>query len=157
MANQHGLQPSTLLSAAPLRDANGAKVSYALRALSFRKTPMIQREPLVLNFEQSEWDLAGCEDLAKLLKPTYTHPNVILDLTPVTFMDGSCLREVARMQAERAKRGFPPVHLVVASAHIRRVFKIVQFDRVRPLYDKLESALAAARGALATEDNIATG
>ncbi len=107
---------------------------------------MIQREPLVLNFAQSEWDLAGCEDLARFLEPTYTHPNVILDLTPVTYMDASCLREVARMQAERAKRGYLPVHLVVASAHIRRVFKFVQFDRVRPFYDKLESAFAAARG-----------
>ena len=106
---------------------------------------MIQREPLVLNFEQSEWDLAGCEDLAKLLEPSYTHPNVILDLTLVTYMDTTCLREVARMQAERAKRGFLPVHLVVASPHIRRVFKIFHFDRVWPLYEKLESAFAAAR------------
>ena len=107
---------------------------------------MIQRKPLVLNFAQSEWDLAGCEDLAKLLELTYTHPNVVLDLTPVTYMDASCLREVARMQAERAKRGSLPVHLVIASSHIRRVFKLVQFDRVWPLYDRLESALAAARG-----------
>jgi anti-anti-sigma regulatory factor len=107
---------------------------------------MTQREPLVLNFEQSEWDVTGCEDLAKLLKPTYTHPNVILDLTPVTYMDANCLRELARMQAERAKRVLLPVHLVVASPHIRRVFKLVQFDRVWPLYGGLESALAAARG-----------
>ncbi len=107
---------------------------------------MIQREPLVLNFEQSQWDLSGCEDLAKLLKPTYTHPNVVLDLTPVTYMDASCLRELKKMQAERAKRGFLPVHLVVASPHIRRVFKLVQFDRVGPLYGRLECALAASRG-----------
>ena len=112
---------------------------------------MTQPEPLVLNFEQSEWDLAGSVDLARLLEPTYAHPNVILDLTPVTYMDASCLREVARMQAERTKRGSLPVHLVVGSSHIRRVFEMVEFDRVRPLYDRLEPALADARGVSANE------
>ena len=118
---------------------------------------MIQRGPLILNFEQSEWDLAACQDLARLLKPTYTHPSVILDLTSVTFMDGSSLRELARMQAERAMRGFAPARLVVASPHVRRVFKLVRFDRAWPVYDRLEAALAAAGGALTNEDGITTG
>lgn len=109
-----------------------------------RKTPMTPPNPLVLNCKQSEWDIATREDFVKLLKATSSHPSVILDLTPVIFMDGSCLREILMMQAERAKRGFPPAHLVVVSPHVRRVFKIVQFDKFWPLYDNLEAALAAA-------------
>ncbi len=118
---------------------------------------MTPREPMVLNFEEREWDLSSRDDLAKLLKPTYTHPSVILDLTPVTFMDGSCLRQLLIMRTERAARGFSPAHLVVACPHILRVFKIVEFDKIWPLYDTLERALAAARFALGNEYSIKTG
>jgi anti-anti-sigma factor len=105
---------------------------------------MTGREPLVLIFEKSEWDIAGREDFAKLLEPAYSHSNVILDLSPVTYIDSSCLGELAKMRTERAKRNFPPARLVVVSPHVRRVFKIVQFDRIWPLYDSLDAALYVA-------------
>jgi anti-anti-sigma factor len=96
--------------------------------------------PLIVTLSQAEYDISSCEDLSRELEPTYTHPNVIVDMAGVTYVDSTCLGRLARMRSERNKRGFHPAHLVVG-ANIRYLFKIVEFDAIWPLYDSLEAAL----------------
>ncbi len=112
--------------------------------------------PLIVTLSQSEYDIASCEQLARELEPTYTHPQVVVDMSAVRYIDSTCLGKLVRMRSERGRRSYPPAHLVVLSTQIRRLFEIVRFDHVWPLYDSLEAALGELT-APAEEADKATG
>jgi anti-anti-sigma factor len=107
---------------------------------------MTQPEPLVITFEREEYDLATCDEFGAALEPTYGVPNVILDLSHVTFMDSTCLGKLAGKRKRREKIGYPPARLVInPTSHLRRLVKIVSFDKIWRIFDTLDEALADAR------------
>jgi hypothetical protein len=57
--------------------------------------------------------------------------------------DSTILAELIRMRTQRATRGFSPAALVIASAALRRLMEIVRFQEIFPMYEDLDSALAA--------------
>lgn len=97
---------------------------------------------LVLTFGRSEWDMSNRDDLKRLLDKALLHPNVVLDMSAVTYADSTVLNELVKMRQARASRGFGPARIVVPNPQIRRLFKIVGFDRLWRLYRSLEDALA---------------
>jgi anti-anti-sigma factor len=97
--------------------------------------------PLIVALERSEYDIASAEDLSRQLRETYTAPNVILDMSAVTYIDSTCLGRLIKMRKERASRGFLPARIVVASREIRHLFEIVKFDTVWPIFDSLDAAI----------------
>lgn len=97
--------------------------------------------PFVLSLEETEWDLASRDRLAKVLEPTYRHRHVVVDLRAVEYIDSTCLGKLIRMRNERATRGFEPERLVLGSPRLRRLFGIVSFDAIWPLFYTLEEAL----------------
>ncbi|HET6275339.1 MAG TPA: STAS domain-containing protein [Candidatus Cybelea sp.] len=98
-------------------------------------------EPLVIIFEQSEWDLSSRDDLKRLLEPARTHPNVILDMSLVTFADSTALQALINLRQERAAANFEPARIVAHNPQIRRLFKMLGLDSVWSLYMSLEDAL----------------
>lgn len=102
-------------------------------------------EPLVITLE-GEWDLARAEDLEKALEPAYDSPLVILDMTNTTYADSTCLGRLIRMRAHRRDKEFEAAHIVLPSPQLRKLFDLVGFDKIWPLFDTLEEARSAFMG-----------
>ena len=102
---------------------------------------MNDETPLIVYLSQPEYDVALCDDLAKELEPSYTAQSVVIDMSGVNYIDSTCLGKLVRMHKEREKRGFAAARFVLPSQHIRRLFGLVHFDSLWPLYDSLEDAL----------------
>jgi anti-anti-sigma factor len=99
--------------------------------------------PLVVRLQDAEWDLSTCEKLRFLLIAATNQPRVVIDLSAVTFMDATCLGKLAGMQRERlGKAGLLPAALVVAYPPLRRLFTLVGFEHVWPIFSTLDEALA---------------
>lgn len=66
---------------------------------------------------------------------------IILDLTGTDFLDSTGLGAlVAALKRLRMKSG--EIRVVGAGSHVRKVFEITSLDRVFPLHDTLDAALA---------------
>jgi anti-anti-sigma factor len=100
--------------------------------------------PVLVRLESSDWDIASRDKLAKILEPAAAYPNVILDLSAVRFMDSTCLGRLAHMEQERQRAGLASARLVIASENIRRLFKVVAFDRIWPIFNSVDEALSQA-------------
>jgi anti-anti-sigma factor len=99
-------------------------------------------EPLIIRLREEEWDLAVCEHLEQLLVPALEHPNVIIDMTAVRFLDSSCLHKLVHMYGERVtRRGFSPARLVVTSPNVRKLFAILNLDQVWRIFGTVDEAL----------------
>jgi anti-anti-sigma factor len=103
--------------------------------------------PLIITIERSELDVWACDELAHALEPSYEHPNVIIDLSAVRYIDSSCLGKLAHKRRVRARKGFAPSRIVVTSPNIRRIFKLVEFDAIWSLFATLDEALESSRQA----------
>jgi anti-anti-sigma factor len=104
--------------------------------------PVTDATPLTISVGEPEWDIAFAPVLERLLEPTYTHPYVILDMGSVRFIDSTCLGKLIKMHKERQLRGFDAARLVIPSESIRRVFALVRFDELFPIYESLSEAMA---------------
>jgi anti-anti-sigma factor len=98
--------------------------------------------PLVIRLKDAEWDLSARTKLQFLLAAASDRPRVFIDMSAVTFMDATCLGKLASMQGERFRNGLRPSTLIVTYPHVRRLFKLVGFDKVWPIFDSLDQALA---------------
>ena len=66
---------------------------------------------------------------------------IIIDLTGTDFLDSTGLGAlVAALKRLRMKSG--EIRVVCAAGHVRKVFEITSLDRVFPLHDTVEAALA---------------
>lgn len=102
--------------------------------------------PLMICLSEKEWDLANCEELEQLLAPALEHPNVIINMTAVQFMDSSCLHKLIGMHNERVEqRGLFPARLVIASPRTRKLFAIVNLDQLWPIFYTVDEARRDAR------------
>lgn len=99
--------------------------------------------PLVISLKKPEWDVVFAAELERLLEPSYFHPDVIIDMSKVRFIDSTCLGKLVKMRKERRTRGFAAERIVLPNENIRRVFALVRFDEIWPLYRNLTEAIAA--------------
>lgn len=99
--------------------------------------------PFIVTLDAPEWDLASCGELAKLLEPAREPAAALVDLSRVDFIDSTCLGKIAALQGKRMAGGLAPAALVVATPQVRRLFAIVQFDRLWPIFESLDDALRA--------------
>jgi len=80
-------------------------------------------------------DLGHCFGKALAGAPS----QVVIDLSEVTFMDGSGLRLLERFQRECRDRGLV-VGLARPAPHIRRLLELVEMDGVLPVLDSASHA-----------------
>jgi len=99
--------------------------------------------PLVISLNRPEWDVVFADELGRLLESSYSHPNVIIDMSNVRFIDSTCLGKLVKMRKERGTRGLAPERIVIPNENIRRVFALVRFDEIWPFYLSLAQAVAA--------------
>lgn len=72
--------------------------------------------------------------------------SIVLDLTEVTFVDSMTLGTLVA-NAKRARASGGELRLVVTGAPIRRILEVTLLDRVFPIDETREQALAAATSA----------
>ena len=106
---------------------------------------MESTEPFIVTLGRVEYDLGSAQALQTLLEPAHEKPNVIIDLSPVKYLDSASIEKLSRVRRERARKGMRPAKLVIASAQVRRLFEILKFDRLWPIFLTLDDALREAR------------
>ncbi len=100
---------------------------------------MDTQESLILRLA-GEFDAYNREELARLLFPARDNAQVVIDFTAARYVDSSCLAELASIRRARLDRGLPSVRLVIPNANMRKIFEIVGFDQVFPLFQTVEEA-----------------
>lgn len=115
--------------------------------IDFRIEEEHPREGVVLLAVRGEADLHVAEELTDRISVAMNGgpSSVVLDLTEVTFVDSMTLGVLVR-SARRARAGGGELRLVVPGAPIRRIFEVTLLDRVLPIAETREEALAAATG-----------
>jgi anti-anti-sigma regulatory factor len=104
---------------------------------------MREYQPLVIRLKDAEWDLSARKKLQFLLAAASDRPRVFIDMSAVTFMDATCLGKLASMQGERFRNGgLRPATLIIAYSNVRRLFTLVGFDKVWPIFGTLDEALS---------------
>lgn len=91
-----------------------------------------------------EADLHSAPELRERLRVTIDNgvTQVVLDLSDSTFVDSTSLGVLlGAMKRLRERDG--EIHLVVPRPDVRRIFEITLLDRIFPLHETREQALAA--------------
>jgi anti-anti-sigma factor len=76
---------------------------------------------------EGEFDLTRKDELESLFSSVDGDDALTIDLTGVTYIDSTILHELAALRLRSARRS---ITLSGANGHIRRVFKIVNFDQI---------------------------
>ncbi len=79
-----------------------------------------------------EYDLTRKDEIAGLFGSIDGESSVVIDMTTVTYMDASFLRELRMLRLRDEARS---ITLAGANRHIRRVLKIVNFDELFEVTD----------------------
>jgi anti-anti-sigma factor len=74
-----------------------------------------------------EYDLTRKNEIAELFATVDGESSVQIDLSEVTYIDSTILRELAML---RQRQNGHPIKLVGASSQIERVLRIVDFDKL---------------------------
>ena len=74
-----------------------------------------------------EYDLRRKDEVAGLFGSVDGESSVVIDMTTVTFIDSTFLRELSTL---RGRDGVRSITLAGANDHVRRVLKIVNFDEL---------------------------
>jgi anti-anti-sigma factor len=86
-----------------------------------------------------ELDMAHAPTVAETLDALSDHERpVIVDLTELTFIDSSGIHAILRQRPQQGS-----VLLVCPPGNIQRVLSVTKIDRVLPVYETLDGALAA--------------
>lgn len=76
---------------------------------------------------KGEYDLARLHEIAALFNSLGDDGAILIDLTEVTYLDSTVLKELARLRLQDESR---VIQLAGANSNIRRLFKIVGFEEV---------------------------
>jgi anti-anti-sigma factor len=74
-----------------------------------------------------EYDLTRRDEIARLFDSLDGDGEVVIDLTNVTYLDSTVLRELARLHIRRGGRN---ISLAGVNENIRRIFKLVGFEEI---------------------------
>jgi anti-anti-sigma factor len=88
-----------------------------------------------------DFDAYNAEELRRLLDPARDGAEVVIDFTGTRYVDSTCLTELATIRRSRLDHGLPVCRLVVPNRNMRKIFQIVGFDHVFPLFESLDEAV----------------
>jgi anti-sigma B factor antagonist len=101
----------------------------------------IDEDRLIISL-RGEYDLSRVDELTAELEGGVDRPNVIVDLTDVSYADSTFLTSLIRMHNRRRALGHAPVRLVLPRS-MRKIFTITRLDGVLAIFDTLDDAINA--------------
>lgn len=110
---------------------------------------------------RGEYDLACKDHLRKFLE-SYIEPNLVLDLSEVSYVDSSFVTELVRFHRRRREKDFDPEVIVLAHPMVQRLFEILDLGSLFQVVGTLDEALANNGKAMSIqyafrEDDIDSG
>jgi len=100
----------------------------------------MESQPVIVSLA-GDYDAFNNEELRRLLAPARDSADAVIDFTATSYVDSSCLTELANVRRSRQDGGLPVLRLVVPSRNMRKIFEIVGFDQIFPLFNTLDEAL----------------
>ena len=103
-----------------------------------------QESFILARIEDSRLDALSAPDFKARMAGALTGaaPNVVLDLSPVAFIDSAGLASILSLVKGLPEGG--ELRIAGAREAVRAVFRLTRLDKVLPLHDTLEDAAAAA-------------
>ena len=96
--------------------------------------------PIVVVFA-GEYDVSCRAQFRRELGRLASKPALILDFSEVTYLDSTSVTELLRLNHRRAEANFERETIVVRTPLLRRLFAILQLDRVFNVVADLDDAL----------------
>ena len=101
-------------------------------------------DPAIICIADRELDIARSDWFLKQLQPAFHLANVIIDLSKVEYMDSTCLGKLVVLRNTRVALGLSAPKVIVAHPQLRRIFGVVAFGHMLPLFEDVESAKQTA-------------
>lgn len=76
-----------------------------------------------------------------------SEPNVIIDLSAVSYLDATCLTEMLRMHERRRDNGFDRETIILGQPPVRRLFDLLKMEGVVRVVECLDDATGPQRSA----------
>lgn len=88
-----------------------------------------------------EWDIYRAAELNDLIAPLKDARRLLVDLTACAFLDCTVLGALARLRNYRHACGLPAGRIAVNSAFLRKVFHLVGFTGMWPIFETVDEAV----------------
>jgi anti-anti-sigma factor len=88
-----------------------------------------------------EYDLSHRPILRVELSALCEQPNLVLDMTAVTYIDSTCITELMAVQDSRLKAGLHGAGIVLHSPSVRKLFRILSLGSIFTIATALDEVL----------------
>ena len=88
-----------------------------------------------------EYDLSHRAILRVELSALCEQPNLVLDMTAVTYIDSTCISELMELQDRRLKAGLPSPGIVLLAPSVRKLFRILSLGSIFTIATALDEVL----------------
>jgi anti-anti-sigma factor len=96
--------------------------------------------PVVLVFS-GEYHLSHKHQLRSELDALHDEPELVLDMTGVTYIDSTCIAELMMLQSYRTMANLPKVSIVQNASSVGRLFDILGIRSMFEVVPTLDDAL----------------
>lgn len=93
------------------------------------------------------YDVTCKRQWSEELEGLCAEPNVIIDLSDVSYLDATCLTEILRMHQRRRENGFDRETIILGQPPVRRLFDLLKMEDVVRVVECLNDATAPHRSA----------
>ena len=93
------------------------------------------------------YDVTCKRQWSKELEGLCTEPNVIIDLSDVSYLDATCLTEMLRMHERRHNNGFDRETIILGQPRVRKLFDLLNMEGVVRVVECLDDATEPQRSA----------
>ena len=88
-----------------------------------------------------EYDLSHRAILRVELSALCEQPNLVLDMTAITYIDSTCITELMALQDRRLKAGLPATGIVLYAPSVRKLFTILSLGSIFKIASALDELL----------------
>jgi anti-anti-sigma factor len=92
-----------------------------------------------------DWDVYRVDELESLVLPVRDRSRLILDLSECRYLDCAFLGRLATLRRYRNARGLQAGRIVIRSDFLRRIFDLVGFTGMWPVYATISAARSSFR------------
>ena len=92
-----------------------------------------------------EYDVTCKRQWSEELDRLCSEPNVIIDLSDVSYLDATCITEILRMHARRLDKGYDRETVILGQPPVRRLFDLLKMHDVVRVVKCLDDATGPQR------------